>query len=90
MRRLIAVLLFACGAAFGLAEVAPGEAPDAAAGASGPPQLASSSDADEAPVLAPTGERFDNLAAIVAGLSRQSPVLSIAISPDGRSLASGS
>jgi WD40 repeat protein len=40
--------------------------------------------------LAPGGEKFDNLAAIVAGLSRRSSVLSIAISPDGRSLASGS
>ncbi len=36
------------------------------------------------------GERFDNLAAIVADLSRRSRVLLIAVSPDGRSLASGS
>src|SRR5271166_4578894 len=41
-------------------------------------------------MLEPEGERFGNLAAIVAGISRGSQVRSIAISPDGRSLASGS
>src|SRR5271166_2105352 len=40
-------------------------------------------------MLEPEGERFGNLAAIVAGISRGSQVRSIAISPDGRSLASG-
>jgi WD40 repeat protein len=90
MRGLIAVLLFVCGVAFGLAETAPpAKAPGAAADASGPTQPASA-DADEPPVLVPAGERFDNLAGIVADLGRQSPVRVIAISPDGRSLASGS
>src|SRR5271166_2081075 len=88
MRGLIAVLLFVWGVAFGLAaSTPPGETPGAAADASGPTHPASS-DADEAPVLAPEGERFDNLAAIIAGLSRGSYVVSIALSPDGRSLAS--
>ena len=90
MRGLIAVLLFVWGVAFGLAEpTPPSQAPGAAADASGPRQPASSL-ANEPRVLEGGGERFDNLAAIVADLSRRSRVLLIAVSPDGRSLASGS
>ena len=89
MRGLIAALLLAWGVAFGLAEPTPPSGATGTAASASAQTQPTSNDANEAPVLAPQGEQFDNLAAIVAGLSRRSPVLSIAISPDGRSLASG-
>ncbi len=42
------------------------------------------------PPLVPEGEVFDEVEALLAAVSRRSPVNSIAFSPDGKTLAAGS
>ena len=94
MRRLIYLLLTLWGSVFSLSSEVPWQTLYRAGGGSitqegQARELPTSSDNDPA-VLVPSGERFGDIATIIAALSRLSPVASVAVAPDGRTIASGS